>query len=94
MKNCPTSNAANAGGAEIDLREQVQNLFQNCGDAAGINETLWDMFQGSISNPELPSDVHENAERAYLYKRLTEFFTAIEPVKPAAAANIFNDTNI
>lgn len=71
--------------------ELIEDFFRNCGDSQSINETLWEMFQGSISNPELPTEASQNGQFAYLYKRLTEFFVAIEPSKSPSKSDLNNN---
>jgi len=69
---------ATLGAARTSNSEAIQHFF-SCLSANGANETLWDMFSESISNPEAPTDHAENAKRSFLYKRLTELIMALEP---------------
>jgi RNAse (barnase) inhibitor barstar len=66
---------------DIPYPKIIAEFFSNCGEAIGINETLWDMFYESISSPDSCTDYHANAERAFLYKRLTELLLVLEPQK-------------
>jgi len=59
----------------------IEEFFAWFDGAGNINEILWDMFSGSITNPACPSDHVENSTRSFLYKRLTELLVAIEPPK-------------
>ena len=58
---------------------QVMEFFNRCGKAEQVEEVLWDMFYGSITNPESPTDVKENEERAWLYRQMKEMLFKIEP---------------
>ena len=62
----------------------IEQFFCYCGEASNINETLWDMFSESISSPDSCTSYQANAERAFLYKRLTELIVALEPHKKLA----------
>lgn len=69
----------------------IEEFFRWFGRADNINEILWDMFSGSITNPACPSDHDENSTRSFLYKRLTELLVAIEPPKPVRHIDINNN---
>lgn len=78
MPNKPTK-IASEYNAYVPDPEVIKEFFSCCGDASGINETLWDMFSESISSPDSGTEYRENAHRAFLYKRLTELMIALEP---------------
>ncbi|KAA6441476.1 hypothetical protein FEM33_01705 [Dyadobacter flavalbus] len=61
--------------------EVIAEFFNYCGTAKKIEATLWDMLQGSLTNPELPTEAEQNAEQLFLFRRLKELLEAIEPVK-------------
>lgn len=60
-------------------KEAIEFFFDHIGSAKSAEETLWDMFQSSISNPDDTTEYVQNASRSFLYRRLVELLNAIEP---------------
>lgn len=67
--------------AYVPNAKLIEEFFGWFDGAVSINELLWDMFEGSITNPACPTEHTENGHRSFLYKRLTELMTALEPPK-------------
>lgn len=68
----------------------VHDLFSEF-DLDHINETMWDMFSESISNPNVCIDAATIASRAHVYKELTRFLAAIEPPKTPRKSDFNNN---
>jgi len=63
------------------IDQAIKEFFSNCGDSKNVESILWDMLFGSLTNPESSTEPHQNDQRMFLYKRLSEFLESIEPRK-------------
>jgi len=64
------------------ILEAVNEFTGMVGGYDKIEVTLWDMLYGSLTNPDLPTEHHQNDEMLFLFRRLTELLKAIQPIDP------------
>lgn len=63
----------------------VQDLIKNffiCFSAKQIEETLFEMLQDSITNPDCPTEAEANYARCFAYREVSKLLCELEKFKP------------
>ncbi|HEV7348215.1 hypothetical protein [Telluribacter sp.] len=59
----------------------INEFFSYYGGSAEVENTLWAMFSGSISNSDMPTDSTQNGNQAFLYRMLLDLVRELEKFK-------------
>ena len=66
----------------------INELFSYYGSSTEIENVLWDMFQGSITNPVCPTDALQNGEQSFVYKMLLKTIRGLEKFKDTGMVDL------